>query len=89
MTDVDTQNAKKALLVVATGLPIVFLCTLVHSFGVNVPFWDDWEMVPLFQKYDAGNLTLSDLLAQHNEHRIFFPRMTFYISIADDVPSSK
>ncbi len=34
---------------------------------------DQWELVPLLDKMYRGGLTLHDLWAQHNEHRIFFP----------------
>jgi len=47
----------------------------VIRYGVNVPFWDQWELVPLFEKYHQGTLTLLDLAALHNEHRVLFPRM--------------
>jgi hypothetical protein len=40
-----------------------------------VIFWDEWEMIPLLVKQSAGTLTFSDLFAQHNEHRILFPRV--------------
>jgi hypothetical protein len=31
--------------------------------------------VPLFQKYHDGNLGFADFFAQHNEHRLLFPRL--------------
>lgn len=61
------------LLPVFTGFLYVFL------YGVNVVFWDEWAMVPLFEKFFAGTLNFSDLFAQHNEHRIFFPRMVMLL----------
>jgi hypothetical protein len=49
------------------------LIALVSRLSVNVPFWDEWELVPLLQKQAEGTLRFADLLAQHNEHRPFFP----------------
>jgi hypothetical protein len=64
---------------------------VVHADGVNVVFWDQWVLIPLFVKYFNGRVTLQDLFAQHNEHRMFFPRivmlaiggLTHYNNIAE------
>jgi len=42
-------------------------------FWIDVPYWDQWELVPLLEKMFGGTLTVGDLFAQQNEHRIFFP----------------
>ena len=55
--------------------PIVFIAALILRYGVNVPTFDQWELVSYFQKFDAHTLTLTDIIAQHNEHRIAFPRI--------------
>jgi len=54
-------------------LPATIGFLYVRAFGVNVVYTDAWSMVPLFNKWAHGKLTLSDLYAQHNEHRMFFP----------------
>ena len=56
-------------------LPLAFLVGLVARYGVDAPFWDQWSLVPLLEKVYAGKLTVSDLWAQHNEHRILFPQL--------------
>jgi hypothetical protein len=51
---------------------------LVKAFAVDLPFWDEWnDHGPLFAAYRAGTLTWLDLFAQHNEHRMLFPRLLF------------
>lgn len=55
--------------------PVVLGLFYVRLFGVDVPHYDSWSMVPLFEKLAAGTLTTEDLFSQHNEHRIFFPRL--------------
>jgi hypothetical protein len=57
-----------------TILPIVFIGALIMHFGVNVPTFDQWELVTDIQKVDSHTLGISDLLQQHNEHRIAVPR---------------
>lgn len=51
----------------------------VRRFGVDVPLNDTWTMVVLFEKLDAGSLAFTDLFEQHNEHRIFFPRIAMLL----------
>lgn len=52
---------------------VLFILVLVVHYGVNTPFWDDWEMVPLFQHIGHHTLSFGELWHPHNEHRIFFP----------------
>lgn len=66
------------LISVFITLPIIFIIVATLHFGVHVPFWDQWEMVKLFQARDAGTLSFSDFWAQHNEHRILFPNLVLY-----------
>lgn len=56
---------------------LILFC-LIH-YGVNTPFWDEWEMVAIFQDKDHHQLTFSDFWRQHNEHRIFFPNIVLTI----------
>ena len=56
-------------------IPFAFLLWFVTSFGVNVPYADQWEMVPLFQNIISGKATFQLFFAQQNEHRILFPKL--------------
>ena len=42
---------------------------LVWRCFVDVPFLDEWEIVPRLQKLHDGTFTFLDLWGQHNEHR--------------------
>ena len=75
-----TQYKKQALFLAVLLLPALLILLAIIHYGVNTPFWDDWEMVPLFQKVDRGTLAFSDLWAQHNEHRILFPNIVLLVS---------
>ena len=63
-------------------LPMGIVSAYIYFFGINIPFWDQWETVSLLMKQHQGTLTLTDLLAQHNEHRPFFPRL-IWIALAE------
>jgi hypothetical protein len=56
-------------------VPLAFLIWVVAQYAVPVPYWDQWEFVPLLEKTYHGQLTFHDLWAQHNEHRILFPKI--------------
>jgi hypothetical protein len=48
---------------------------MVAKYRVDVPEWDQWALVPLLEKSFQGTLTPHDLWAQHNEHRLVFPKL--------------
>lgn len=56
-------------------LPLIFLVFLLCARTVNVPFWDEWELVPIFQHLHAGHFFFNDFWQQHNEHRLLFPTL--------------
>lgn len=60
-------------------VPLILLIWFVTEYGVNVPFWDQWALVEFFAKIQAGQVTFQDFFAQHNEHRILFPRIIIAI----------
>ena len=66
----------KLLLILA---PPLLIGLLIFSNGVDVPVLDEWDgTAPLFEKMADGSLGFGDFYAQHNEHRIFFPRLIFF-----------
>jgi len=63
-----------AILILAL-IPLLILILNVAKYNVDVPFWDQWNFVPLLGKSYEQGVTLSDLWGQHNEHRLLFPRL--------------
>ena len=57
-----------------TGMLLTAVLLVIY-YGSNVPFRDDWDMVPTL----TGNqpVTLSWLWSQHNEHRVPVPRILY------------
>jgi hypothetical protein len=64
-----------ALLLVAAATPSLFIIYLIARYGVDIPFADEWTLAPLLLKAHNHTLGLADLFAQHNEHRLVFPRL--------------
>jgi hypothetical protein len=73
---VKFYKTKKFLLIIYL-IPVVLLLGFVLSFSVNVPIGDEWVLVHLFEKLYTGKASFNDFFVQHNEHRIFFPRIIF------------
>ena len=56
------------------GAIVVAYFAYIGRFGVNVPFWDEWELVAVFQKFYRGKLGILDLITvRHNEHLMCVP----------------
>lgn len=64
-------NAVKTTLL---ALPAAVLAVFVARYGIALPYWDQWELVPLLDKVYGGTATFADFFALHNAHRILFPR---------------
>lgn len=56
-------------------LPVAVAFMYVARFGVNVPVWDDWGIVPFIEGALRGGLRPSDFFTQHVENRMVFPRI--------------
>jgi hypothetical protein len=59
--------------IVLALIPLAYLIWICARLHVDVPFWDQWELVPRLDRLDSGTLTFRDLWGQHNEHRPMFP----------------
>ena len=59
--------------------PFALLIAKLGEFGLPFPYWDAWRFVDVLQKADAGTLGFVDLWAQHNEHRILFPKLLMLV----------
>jgi len=70
-------------LLAVSAVPATAMLGLILKYGVNVPYLDQWDCeAPILKKFLEHQLGLADLWAQHNEHRMFFPRL-FYLLLAN------
>ncbi len=69
------RGLEKHWFYLALLVPVAFTSYLVCAYGVNVPFIDDWTIVPTLQHIHEHTFRISDLWAQHYEHRIFFSNL--------------
>jgi hypothetical protein len=56
-------------------IPILFIGISINQLSTTVPYMDQWELVPAFQKLDNNAFNAHDLFSQHNEHRIVVPKL--------------
>lgn len=72
------ENGYAFLLFIGASLIILGAkFTLIHYYGSDLPFWDQWDTEPqlLYIPYDQDKLLWSTLFSPHNEHRLFFSRL--------------
>ncbi len=57
------------------AIPAVSYLWMIHAYGVNVIYADQWDDVNLIGHAYSGTLHFSTLWSQHYENRIFFPNL--------------
>ncbi|MCP4146283.1 MAG: hypothetical protein GY757_00905 [bacterium] len=68
------KKAKIPLITILTLVPLIYLVWVMQACYVDIPFGDQWDFIPLLEQSYSDEVSLSELSAQHNEHRLFFPR---------------
>jgi hypothetical protein len=66
--------------IAAIALAADTLGWIVRAYS-PLPFWDQWDVVADVAKIKAGTFEAGNLIAQHGEHRILFPRLIFYADL--------
>lgn len=69
-----------SVLLIGLGAFVALSTTVcVYRFGSAVLILDQWTDFRFIKLYLDGNLQFIQLFDQHNEHRIFFPRLVFFL----------
>ncbi|HVT88059.1 MAG TPA: hypothetical protein VHD56_04340 [Tepidisphaeraceae bacterium] len=73
--------AKYWLPMILAALPALIPLKLIIRDGVDMPNADQWgtSFADMYVKAHRGELSFWDFTSQHNEHRIFFPKVAFYL----------
>jgi hypothetical protein len=69
------STARRALAVWLVILPVGFAALFIATYGVDIPYHDQWETARLFVHLAEGSLSFTHLFAQQNEFRQFFPHL--------------
>jgi hypothetical protein len=76
---VDRKTICAALLLVAL-IPVALAVSGVVRHWEPLPYWDEWRTPGLLlTNYAQGKLRLSDFFLQHNEARMVFPCILYFI----------
>ncbi|NET28964.1 hypothetical protein [Okeania sp. SIO1I7] len=73
MLKVFSQN--RILLLTLYIFPVLLLLWFLANFSVNVPYWDQWRLTPIFERVAEGNATFFDFFTVHGHHRILIPKL--------------
>src|SRR2546423_14140441 len=74
----DRQRVWRIALFLVSGLLMLFVLRTQRKYWVNIPIWDEWDTPGhVLLQLKQHNLSWSELLAQHNESRKFFPRLIY------------
>ncbi|NES75760.1 MULTISPECIES: hypothetical protein [Okeania] len=65
----------KILLLTLYIFPVLLLLWFLGNFSVNVPYWDQWRLTPIFERVAEGNATFFDFFTVHGHHRILIPKL--------------
>jgi hypothetical protein len=79
-SDAQTLSpSQNRIIFIAYLIPVALVIWFISKFSVDVPFYDQWTLVGLFDKVNKGSVTFGDFFALHNEHRILFPKVIFVL----------
>lgn len=56
-------------------LPPLVILTLVLTLHIDVPYHDQWDLLPLLHQHYQGTLQWQDLLQPHNGHILLLPKI--------------
>jgi len=66
-----TGLLRRGVLGVVLGIPIIAYVAFIAVYGVNAPYLDDFNKMPIVHDLFTGHLTFGELWQQQNEHRLF------------------
>jgi hypothetical protein len=61
--------------ILSLAVPVAVYLWFIHRYGVNMVWGDSWSDINVIEHAHAGTLSLATLWAQHNENRVFFPKL--------------
>jgi hypothetical protein len=59
--------------------PAAIVLGYLLTFGVNVPFWDQWDFVPMLRRFYEGRLSFRELWEPYAEQRLLIPRVAMLL----------
>lgn len=76
---VDMRVQKSLTLLLWHWLPPLVTLALVLALHLDVPYHDQWDLLPLLDAYYQGSLQWQTLLQPHNGHILFLPKLVMLL----------
>ncbi|MGA3148277.1 MAG: hypothetical protein ABSF33_12495 [Acidimicrobiales bacterium] len=73
----ESTGRKRMWVVIAAVIPVGLYLLYVFHYSVNVPYADDWYIIPLADSALHGHLGMSELWNQAGDTRLFVPKLIF------------
>jgi hypothetical protein len=70
------------LALAAAAIPPVLVGLIIAVYGLDVPYWDQWELVPVLRAAAESRVEVAALWARHNEHRVPIPKALMLVLAA-------
>jgi hypothetical protein len=77
--DVTVGARRRWLVSLAAIICAAAYLVFVWAYSVNVPFEDDWTVIPLLHSALHGTLTFGSIWTLHDENRILLPNLVFLV----------
>ena len=78
LSSISASHVNKFCLTLAVIPPILIAVSIFLNWE-DVLFWDEWELVPFFEKYERGELGYADFIWPHNEHRLILTKLIYLL----------
>ena len=78
----NTQT-KNLLIIIFVGFFALHSLYFLHSFAVNVPLGDEWDLVPFIEAFHNGEdfINSPHFCKQHDEHNQCVPHLMILFSL--------
>jgi hypothetical protein len=73
------RQVERLSVVAAATIPAVLYLLYVAHYSVDVPYADDWNMVPVVVLALHGKLGIGELWSQYGDTRLLIPRLCFVL----------
>lgn len=80
MRSVPTAAVRRAAALLALSAPALLSAYYIFSYSIDIPYYDEWAMVPMIDRWLAGHGAWSDLFIRQGGHVIALQRTITILS---------
>lgn len=80
MRSIPTSAARRAAAFLALSAPALLSAYYIFSYSIDIPYYDEWAMVPMVDRWLSGHGAWSDLFIRQGGHVIALQRAITILS---------